>query len=62
MELMVMTLVTWVFIGFAVAWLLGRASDLDGQKNESTAHDVAGSHVTYRFIQMKGLTGNRPFR
>lgn len=62
MELMIMTLVAWVVFGFVIAWLLGRAADLDGQHKESAAQNTSDSRVTYRFIQLKGLTANRPFR
>jgi len=56
MEFMLIALTAWVFIGFAVAWLLGRASDLDGARKESVTHGAGDSSVTYRFIQLKGLT------
>lgn len=62
MEFMLMALVAWVSIGFAVAWLLGRASDLDGARKESLARNAGDSSVTYRFIQLKGLTTQRPLR
>lgn len=62
MELMLIALIAWVMIGFAVAWLLGRASDLDGARKESLTQNASDSSVTYRFIQLKGLTAQRPLR
>jgi hypothetical protein len=64
MELLIFALLAWVFIGLAIAWLIGSASDL-GDQSRKPQHDMdreADSRVSYRLLDLKGFPINRSYR
>lgn len=63
MELVLIALLAWVLVGLAVAWLLGRASDVGRENGTQCMSDAElKGRVSYRFTELRNFSAHRTVR